>query len=176
MHIAVRLDANREHADAMRDAGYFANPYHSVFREYVHTLLQSNDRLPLWMNEGLAEFYANSIIEDDRVVLGKARADAILYLRNESLMPLTRLLQVTRESPEYRNEDRTPLFYAQSWALLHYLRVGDRGELRPMLTAYRTRVEQGMDSLAAARESFGDLDRFQAGLSVTCRTSSFSRR
>lgn len=164
LHVALRLDADRNYAEVMREAGYTANPYHTVFHEYVHALLQNNERLPLWLDEGLAEFYANSIIEDERVLVGKPSADSILYLRETSLMPLERLLQVTRESPEYRQEDLTARFYAQSWALLHYLRLGEKGALQPRLTAYRERIERGVDSLTAAREAWGDLDRFQQGL------------
>jgi hypothetical protein len=47
------------------------NPYPVVFHEYTHLFLREADkRLPLWLNEGLAEFYQNTQIYNQEVVLG----------------------------------------------------------------------------------------------------------
>ena len=48
------------------------------------------------------------------------------------------------------------LFYAQSWALTHFLQ-SDEGRHRE-LTAYVSRLGGGADALQAARETFGDLE------------------
>src|SRR2546423_2881710 len=38
-----------------------ANPFHALYHEYTHALLHLNfSKLPLWLNEGLSEFYGNS--------------------------------------------------------------------------------------------------------------------
>jgi hypothetical protein len=100
-HVALRLDASKDLAEMARAVGFEANPYHSVFHEYVHALLQANVRLPLWLNEGLAEFYAGTHIEKNRVLLGRPHALTILYLRERALLPLPELLGATMESPLY---------------------------------------------------------------------------
>jgi tetratricopeptide (TPR) repeat protein len=162
--VSLRRDATRDFSTDAAEAGYIANPYHVVFHEYVHALLQNDDKLPLWLSEGIAEFYASSIIESERVVLGKPNVDNIHYLRDSRLLPLDRLLQVTRESPEYRDASLTPLFYAQSWALFHMLQVGEKGDNRERLVAYQAAVEAGADSVNAARQAFGDLAAFEESL------------
>ncbi len=65
------------------------------------------------------------------------------------------------------------LFYAQSWALFHFLRVGEKGANRAKLTAYRAATQNGMDSLTAARNAFGDLAAFQGALFGYIRSRAF---
>jgi hypothetical protein len=48
------------------------NPYQIVYHEYTHAIMNLNFQgLPVWLNEGLAEFYANSAIHDKDVEIGK---------------------------------------------------------------------------------------------------------
>ena len=50
--------------------------------------------MPLWLNEGLAEFMQNTEIRDKDVLLGEPSADDILYLRQNRLIPLDVLFKV----------------------------------------------------------------------------------
>src|SRR5437870_1074966 len=53
-YVTLRLDVN--------GTGDQDNPYHVVYHEYVHMLIGLSYRsLPLWLNEGLAEFYGNTL-------------------------------------------------------------------------------------------------------------------
>jgi hypothetical protein len=47
------------------------------------------------------------------------------YLRQNQLMPLETLFRVDHNSPYYHDEQKGSVFYAQSWALTHYLEVND---------------------------------------------------
>jgi hypothetical protein len=59
-YVLLRVDAEGEH------------PYEVVYHEYTHLLLaKSADWMPLWMNEGLAEFYQNTDIREKDVALGQ---------------------------------------------------------------------------------------------------------
>ena len=75
------------------------------------------------MNEGLAEFYQNSDIQDKEVRVGQPSADDILYLRQGRLLPLKTLLAVDHNSPYYHDEQKGSVFYAESWALIHYIEI-----------------------------------------------------
>src|SRR6266403_1895745 len=47
------------------------SPYHTICHEYAHALLYLNFRaLPLWLNEGLSEFFGNCTIGDKEVRVG----------------------------------------------------------------------------------------------------------
>jgi len=161
-YILVRLDAEQEHA--------FATVYH----EYTHLLDSKADWLPLWLDEGLAEFYQNTDIDSDAVRLGQPSADDILYLRQQRLLPLTTLLTVDHASPYYHEEQKGSVFYAEAWALTHYLIVTDRHQNTHRLTDYMKLLAQHQDPVSAATQAFGDLNQLQKALDNYVSQQSFS--
>jgi hypothetical protein len=112
-YILLRLDAEGEH------------PFATVYHEYTHYMLRKAEWMPLWLNEGLAEFYQNTDIHEKEVLLGQPSPDNILYLRESRLLPLATLFQVDHSSPYYHDEQKGSVFYAESWALTHYIEVTD---------------------------------------------------
>jgi tetratricopeptide (TPR) repeat protein len=115
------------------------NPYAVIFHEYVHALTSDNSRpLPSWLSEGIAEYYSSFEVEGNnkKVWLGKVIANHVLYLREQPFLPLQRLFAVDHGSLEYNERDRKGVFYAQSWALVHYLSLGNDGKRRPQLIQF----------------------------------------
>jgi tetratricopeptide (TPR) repeat protein len=100
-----------------------------IFHEYVHVLTSNNGRtLPTWLNEGIAEYYSTFGVRGDRTIrVGQPIASHLRLLRERPLMPLATLLAVTESSPLYNEREKKSQFYAQSWALVHYLMVGNQG-------------------------------------------------
>ncbi len=101
---------------------------HVVMHEYTHHLLhRPGVEIPLWMNEGIAEVF--STIERQRkgtVVVGKPQKYGLAILSQTRPIPLIDLFQVTHESPEYNSQKHSQgSFYAQSWALIHFLLFGE---------------------------------------------------
>jgi len=134
------------------------NPYAVIFHEYVHALTSDNSRpLPPWLSEGIAEYYSSFEVEsnEQKVWLGKAIANHVLYLREQKFLPLQRLFAVDHRSPEYNERERKGVFYAQSWALAHYLLLGADGK-------WRAQFLQFINALAAGRpvdDSFKEIFR-----------------
>jgi tetratricopeptide (TPR) repeat protein len=152
-YILLRLDAQGEH------------PFATVYHEYTHLMMsKAMEWMPLWLNEGLAEFYQNTDIQEKEVRLGQPSADDILYLRQNRLMPLPILFKVDHSSPYYHEEQKGSVFYAESWALTHYLMVADHDKSTTRLTEYVKLVSQHQDPVAAAQTAFGDLNRLQLAL------------
>lgn len=97
-----------------------------ALHEYVHFLVENTTPgLPLWLNEGLAEFYSTFQASERRAEVGRPIEGHLRLLRQESLLPLAQLFTVDYDSPLYREHERAGVFYAQSWVLTHYLLVGD---------------------------------------------------
>ena len=140
------------------------HPYSVVYHEYTHLLMSKADWMPLWMNEGLAEFYQNTDILDKSVALGQTSADDILWLRQNKLLPLATLFTVDHNSPYYHEERKGSIFYAESWALMHYLEVNDFQQKTQRVTTYATLLSQHVDSVTAASQAFGDLNKLQNDL------------
>jgi len=101
----------------------------------------------LWLNEGLAEFYENTDIHDKDVALGEPSQENILWLRENRLLPLATLFTVDSTSPYYHEEKKGSIFYAESWALTHYLQVKDFQAKTHRLTDYTGLLEQKVDAV-----------------------------
>jgi tetratricopeptide (TPR) repeat protein len=157
-------------------AGYSetAHPYATIYHEYTHLLNRNAEWLPLWLNEGFAEFYQNTDIEEKEVHLGQPSPEDIYYLRDNSLVSLATLFQVDHNSPYYHDEQKGTIFYAESWALTHYLIVTDRTKKTNRLGDYVKNLIHGQDSLTAAQNAFGDLKILQNDLEGYIRQGSFS--
>ena len=111
------------------------NPYSVIYHEYVHLMIDNTmGNAPLWFNEGLAEYYSSFDIEEDRKAhLGELIGNHLLTLREEKLLPLRTLFAVDHYSPHYNESGKRGVFYAQSWALVHYLILGNNGQHLPRL-------------------------------------------
>jgi len=151
--VLLRLDAEQE------------NPFATVYHEYTHLQFRSaGDWLPLWLNEGMAEFFQNTEIRDKDVLVGEPSADDILYLRQQQLIPLPVLLKVDASSPYYHQEQKGSVFYAEAWALTHFLLINDRLKKTNMMTDYMNLVSHHEDPVTAAEKAFGDLKQLQTAL------------
>ncbi len=99
-----------------------------VYHEYVHLVVNNNiTDVPLWFNEGLAEYYRTFQITANGklATLGKVDPNHVLLLRDH-FIPLADLVKVDHQSPLYNESVRSSIFYAESWALVHYLLLGDQ--------------------------------------------------
>jgi tetratricopeptide (TPR) repeat protein len=135
------------------EAGEYAYP--TIFHEYVHLLVgNALADVPVWFNEGLAEYYSTYEMSGDRqAILGRVKEEHVLDLR-ERFIPLTELLAVTHASPLYNEGSRRGVFYAESWAMVHYLLVGNP-KRKGQLATYLEKYADGMASAQAVREAFG---------------------
>jgi tetratricopeptide (TPR) repeat protein len=97
-----------------------------VYHEYLHYVLRNNyASLPLWLHEGLAEYYSTFAVGKDEARIGLPVQQHVDWLRQHPLIPLAALLAVDERSPEYNESSRRGAFYAESWALVHYLISGN---------------------------------------------------
>jgi tetratricopeptide (TPR) repeat protein len=147
--IAVGLDAN-------------SDPWQTVFHEYVHFFLNNNFiDIPLWFDEGMAEAYSTFRVKEGEGQLGAPLEHHRAWLRKHDLVPLDQLFAIDTGSRDYEEGTRQGTFYAESWALVHWLfwggddaRTGTgflgglkrggsiREALQPMLGDDRTELQQ----------------------------------
>jgi len=127
--------------------------YQVANHEYTHLLAgQTSETLPVWLNEGMAELYATLEREGPLMVVGRAAPGRAQALISEKWIDLDVLLSVTNDSPLYNEKDRAGMFYAESWALVHMLNLGNgyRTGLHAMLDALKTE-----DAAAAFHSAYG---------------------
>jgi tetratricopeptide (TPR) repeat protein len=150
------------------------DPYPVLYHEYTHYLLSTVfPDLPPWLDEGLAEYFGSMWIFPDRVEVGSKIKWHMAELRNASWLPLDRLLAVTLQDDEYHEESRRGMFYAQSWALVHYLMQSNPTDL-DAVARYVRLVEQGEERRKALATAFGeDLTGLEARLRAYVKNSKF---
>jgi len=152
-YILLRLDAAGEH------------PYATVYHEYTHYLVSdSAEWMPLWMNEGLAQFFENTVIGDKEAVMGQVNWNEMQFVRQTPLIPLKVLLAVDYKSPYYHEEQKGSIFYGESWALMHLLQVADNTQHTQHLRDYASLISQHVDPVTAGERAFGDLGQLQKAL------------
>jgi len=145
--------------------------------EYVHLLVRNSfNNAPLWFNEGLAEYYSTFEISkgNKKVTLGSPVSTHVQTLRERELLPLEKLFNVDDSSPYYKEQDKRNIFYAQSWALVHYLLNGPR---RIQLSTYLDLLSKGMAVTEAFRQAFQtDFANLENDLRAYIRFNSYPRQ
>jgi TonB family protein len=140
-------------------------PYAPIYHEYAHFVFSLRSQwMPIWLSEGIAEFYQNTEILDDKVRLGKGDPYIQSALEHNALLPLPTLFAVDHHSPYYHEQEKGSIFYAESWALTHYLKDKDDLEGGHRLADYLNLVQTEVDPVAAANQVFGDLNQLQLDL------------
>ncbi len=150
------------------------NPYEAIYHEYYHSLsVPYFPGLPVWISEGLADFYGNSKVVDKTASLGMPNPGLIELLHQQQLIPLPVLFAVDHSSAYYNENSKASIFYAESWALIHFLMMGDHDAHRPQLIAYLDALSHGESQEAAAAKAFGDLGKLQKALQGYVGNTSF---
>ncbi len=141
---------------ALSTEGEKSDTYQTIFHEYVHFLVNNDlgrSNIPAWFNEGLAEYYEQFTIEnDDKVTLGGLDQNNLEYLRNNKLIPLDTFFNIDNYSLRQQGSDGVGLFYAQAWALMHFLMQSDNGARNPQLSKFLNLLLSGKPP----KESFGE--------------------
>ena len=130
------------------------DPFGTAFHEYVHLHLKDNiPGAPLWLNEGLAELYGSLQFSGNDALLGAPIPYYIQHLRGEGLLPLKTLFSVGFDSPHYNEDDKTGIFYGESWALVHYLMLRDSGR-QEQFKRFLQQISSGTEVTKAIESSF----------------------
>ena len=146
MNIVALADADRD--EALR----------TIFHEYVHLVINNvSEGMPLWLNEGLAEYDSTFQVEDSgrRALIGRAIPSHLQLLNVRRLLTIPELLAVDQSSLAYNEGERQTLFYAQSWALVHMLVAGTTNGAT-LLSQYARLASNGVPSLDAWQQIFKD--------------------
>ena len=132
----------------------------TIFHEYTHLITGNASRaLPVWVSEGLAEFYSTFEIHANgkEAILGRTIPAHYRLLAKSQLLPLDQLLGVDRLSSMYNEGERRGIFYAQSWAMVHMFMTGEPNRSQE-LGRYVQLTGAGTSPLVAWKQAFGAFD------------------
>ena len=115
---------------------------HEAFHQWAYNAISPD--LPIWLNEGLAQFFEEGLWNGDGFLLGEAPPRRVRQLhadlKGNRLVQLSTLLPMTDEQWGRRlsaSRDDGAVQYNQSWAMVHFLVMAQsaRGEF-----LYRARI------------------------------------
>lgn len=131
---------------------------HEGFHQFAHAFFGGD--LPPWLNEGLAEFFGECIVEGSTVVIGQASPQVLEGVRRVAAagrhLPFVELLQMddTRWNAAVRG-GTAALQYQQSWSMVHFLVYGDGGKYQSAFQRMLQMVNGGTLPYQAMRQAFG---------------------
>lgn len=131
-------------------------PEHYVVavHEYTHFVVEhAGLKLPVWLNEGIAELYSTIQSRGAQCVVGRAQPGRLLALETYKRLPLETLFSADSSSRYYNNPEEMQIFYAESWALTHMLALGDG--YTQHFNSFLQAVSSGLSTEAALRGANG---------------------
>ncbi|HEX4228940.1 MAG TPA: hypothetical protein VHZ07_09725 [Bryobacteraceae bacterium] len=191
----VAFRSEREYAPYRLNAGAFAyyvrchnrdyivmqdiEPAHypAAMHEYTHLIVEHlNLHFPVWLNEGLAEFYSSLEARGNQAVVGGVLPGRMAILKSRPWLDLKLLFSVDQSSSYYNERDKMSVFYAESWALTHMLELGDtyRGRFPEFLLAaasgkavedcFRSIYGKDLVAVAADLRTYANPSTLRAGI------------
>lgn len=118
----------------------------------------------MWLDRGLSEFLANTIVRRKDVLVGRVVPWHLRLLRERHLLPLSTVLAADRQSSYATQDDDAGQFNASAWALVHYLTFGENGANGPRVNRFLQIVAKDGDAAKALREVFGDQAQMETAL------------
>ena len=118
------------------------------------------DTIPVWLNEGMAEWFSYALPTRRGFAVGLADPRAVRRLARAcdegALLPLADLLTMTK--PEWNrrvNTGEAGSQYDQAWSVVHFLAHAERGRYQPLLDRLLRAYWMGKNDEQAVNEVFG---------------------
>lgn len=140
-------------------------PYVVIYHEYVHLIVNLNfQHFALWLNEGLADYLGNATLAPNGGAFGRMDLSYLNLLSQTKLLPLDVLFSVDQRSEYYDEASKANVFYAESWALVHFFMTDPDKRQANLIGKYVNALENGGDRVESARMLFGDLGQLRQQL------------
>lgn len=143
---------------------------HEGTHQFVHVFIGAN--CPVWLNEGLAEFYEAGVFENGRLEVGRAVTRDVLAVRDalakNTHIPLRKMVAIDSAAwaepmKKEKPGEEVPLQYHEAWLMVHFLAYGENGKYRLPFQQYIGLVARGWLHAQAWEMVFGkDYAAFEA--------------
>jgi len=148
-------------AIAPRPGGGWRVVQHEGFHQFAHKMIRG--RLPVWLNEGLAEYFGEGIWTGDRLVVGVINPGRLArvqtHIKNGQLLKMQQML--TMPHREW-NSGLSMRNYDQAWSMVHFLVHAEEGRYQKALSAHIRDLSRGRGAVKSWVTRFGrNVDGFQ---------------
>lgn len=133
---------------------------HEGFHQFADAVIGGD--LPIWVNEGLAEYFGEGLFTGDSFVTGVIPQWRLERVRKtfaaDAFMPVRDMMILSHEQ---WNQGMSTENYDQAWAMVHFLVHADDGKYRDALASFIRAISRGQRWDRAWQGSFGSADGFE---------------
>ena len=127
---------------------------HEGFHQFVHAFIGGD--IPVWVNEGLAEYFAQSVYTGDGFISGVVPPERLARLQDWIKTGQARpIKQMMTTSHAAWNAGLNVVNYDQAWSMVHFLAHGDDRRYQQAFNNFIRDVSRGMSYEHAWRNNFG---------------------
>ena len=132
---------------------------HEGFHQFVHAVIGGS--IPIWVNEGMAEYFGEGIFTGDGYITGVIPAGRLQRVRKTMALPqlgggFKPLAEMMRLSHAMWNQELNLRNYDQAWSMVQFLAHGDNGKYQRAFGRYMGMIGSGQDPQMAWSQIFGD--------------------
>jgi len=139
---------------------------HEGFHQFADATI--GDSIPLWMNEGIAEYFNDGIWNGRTFLVGQVWPRRVRRLQHDiakhQLIPFKEFTTLTNDEWQKMiksNPERITTCYNQAWAMIYFLGESGREHYRRKLVDYLKKIHDGADPVAQWKKTFPNLDDLQ---------------
>ncbi len=133
---------------------------HEGFHQFARAVIRGE--LPVWANEGIAEYFGEGLFTGDGFVTGLIppwRLQRVQQsIKNRSFRSIQDIMQVRQDE---WNDRLAVTNYDQAWSMVHFLAHAENGKYQKAFANYINAVGKGIASRNAWQQSFGDTRGFE---------------
>jgi hypothetical protein len=133
---------------------------HEGFHQFAHAVI--GDQLPMWADEGMAEYFGEALFTGDGFVTGLIPQNRLTRVQKMFAQatdkPLAELMAIPREQWNAKVEMPN---YDQAWSLVHFLLHGEDGRLQKRFADFMHDVSTGVDPDKACKLHLGAIPNLE---------------
>ncbi|HSU66334.1 MAG TPA: DUF1570 domain-containing protein [Tepidisphaeraceae bacterium] len=133
---------------------------HEGFHQFAHAVIRGE--LPPWVNEGIAEYFGESLFTGDGFVTGVIPPSRLKRVQAEIAgNRLKSVKDMMLTSHEQWNMEMQIENYDQAWSMVHFLAQGENGRYQDAFVNFMKLIGKGVEWPAAWKQTFGDAVGFE---------------
>ena len=133
---------------------------HEGFHQFARAVI--GGELPIWVNEGLAEYFGEGLFTGDGFITGyippKRLARVKEAIEQKKFRPIKDMMLMTHAD---WNRQMSGENYDQAWTMVHFLAHADGGKYQGALVKFMRAIATGVRWDTAWLNSFGSADGFE---------------
>ena len=138
----------------------FRTLYHEGFHQFMFQAISRDS--PLWVNEGLATYFAEGTWNGNGFTLGQVPLKRLHVvrqaIRRNNIVPFSRLMRMDTDKWVRNiriNKSRASVQYSQVWSFIHFLLHASGSHHSSRLMGYLTAISRGRDHERAFQKHIG---------------------